>query len=83
MDIDPNLVIDRLGGTGKTAALFEISDASVSGWRKGGIPKPRMQYLKVACPEVLVPLGEHPLDPAPAASPHAPADQLPTDRVAA
>lgn len=56
MALDPNVVIDRLGGTGATARLFEISDASVSEWRKNGIPKPRMQFLRVARPDVLVPV---------------------------
>lgn len=54
MDLDPNVVIDRLGGTGATAKLFEISDASVSEWRKKGIPKARMHFLRAARPDVLV-----------------------------
>lgn len=51
--MDPNVVIDRLGGTTKTAELFDIAPASVSGWRKKGIPKPRLQFLQVARPDVL------------------------------
>ena len=51
--MDPNVVIDRLGGTSKTAELFEITPASVSGWRKKGIPKPRLQFLRLARPDVL------------------------------
>ncbi|NIF51431.1 hypothetical protein [Burkholderia sp. Ax-1724] len=54
MTIDPNVVIDRLGGTSETARLFEIEPASVSGWRKLGIPKARLQFLRVARPDVLV-----------------------------
>ncbi|ARL36730.1 hypothetical protein BOC49_11055 [Burkholderia pseudomallei] len=53
-------IIDRLGGTGVVADLFEIDDAAVSQWRRNGIPKPRMQFISVARPDVLVGLG--PLD---------------------
>ncbi|PCE32801.1 hypothetical protein BZL54_09115 [Burkholderia ubonensis subsp. mesacidophila] len=50
-------IIDRLGGTGAVADLFEIDDAAVSQWRRNGIPKPRMQFISVARPDVLVGLG--------------------------
>jgi hypothetical protein len=50
-------IIDRLGGTGAVAILFEIDDAAVSQWRRNGIPKPRMQFISVARPDVLVGLG--------------------------
>ncbi|TGB34378.1 Rha family transcriptional regulator [Burkholderia thailandensis] len=65
MEIDPNFVIDRLGGTSAVARLFEIEPPSVSEWRRTGIPKPRLQYLKLAYPHlfepdtgVTVPAGE-------------------------
>lgn len=51
-------IIDRLGGTGVVADLFEIDDAAVSQWRRNGIPKPRMQFISVARPDVLVGLGQ-------------------------
>ncbi|WP_185734274.1 hypothetical protein [Burkholderia stagnalis] len=50
-------IIDRLGGTGAVADLFEIEDAAVSQWRRNGIPKPRMQFISVTRPDVLVGLG--------------------------
>ena len=50
--MDPNHVIDRLGGTNKVAQLFEIAPASVSGWRREGIPKARLQTLKLLHPEL-------------------------------
>lgn len=50
-------IIDRLGGTGAVATLFEIEDAAVSQWRRNGIPKPRMQFIAVARPDVLVGLA--------------------------
>lgn len=50
--IDPNIIIDALGGTSKTAEMFEIAPASVSDWRKNGIPKPRLMYLKLARPDL-------------------------------
>ena len=49
---DPNTVIDRLGGTSETARLCEVKPPSVSEWRKTGIPKARLKFLKLARPEV-------------------------------
>lgn len=53
MKPDPNTVIERLGGTCETARLFEISPAAVSDWRKKGIPKSRILFLKVVRPDAL------------------------------
>ena len=52
MITDPNSIIDALGGTTATARLFEIEPPSVSDWRRYGIPKARLMYLKVAKPEL-------------------------------
>jgi len=38
--------IDRLGGTGAVARLCEVRPPSVSEWRKSGIPKARLMYLR-------------------------------------
>jgi len=46
-----NQVIDRLFGTNAVAKIFEIKPASVSEWRVNGIPKARLQYLRLAYPE--------------------------------
>lgn len=53
-------IIDSLGGTTKVAALFGIETASVSGWRKSGIPRARKQTLALLYPEK-VPAEWHPL----------------------
>jgi len=45
-------VIDRLGGTTETARLCEIKPASVSEWRRKGIPQARLQYLQLLRPDV-------------------------------
>jgi hypothetical protein len=47
---EDSALIDRLGGTGEVAALFGVKPPSVSYWRKHGIPKPRMMYLKAVYP---------------------------------
>lgn len=62
MDIDPNVVIDRLGGTGAVARICGIRDASVSGWRtsKNGIPKPWVKFLRVMYPEAFLPVRPEP-----------------------
>ncbi|PEH83773.1 helix-turn-helix domain-containing protein [Burkholderia gladioli] len=44
-------LIDELGGTSAVADLFEIDPGAVSQWRRNGIPKPRMQFLRLAYPK--------------------------------
>lgn len=44
-------VIDRLGGTTAVAKICEIQPPSVHDWRTYGIPKARLQYLRLAFPE--------------------------------
>lgn len=56
MDIDPNVVIDRLGGTTQVAKICDIQPPSVHEWRSRGIPKARLQYLRLAYPEAFEPL---------------------------
>ncbi|KJZ51650.1 hypothetical protein VC36_18210 [Pseudomonas marginalis] len=51
--MNPNDVIDALGGTFRVAELCEVRPPSVSGWRKYGIPRARMMFLRVAKPEIL------------------------------
>jgi len=48
----PNHIIDALGGNVPVARIFDISDAAVSQWRKNGIPKPNLMYLRRAYPKV-------------------------------
>lgn len=50
MHTDHSRLIDDLGGTGEVARMFEIEPPSVSYWRKHGIPKARLMYLKTAFP---------------------------------
>jgi hypothetical protein len=45
-----NTVIDRLGGTTATAKICECQPPSVHEWRIKGIPKARLQFLRVAYP---------------------------------
>lgn len=52
--MDDNFIIDELGGTTKVATLFEISPASVSEWRREGIPKARLQTIRLLRPELFV-----------------------------
>lgn len=50
--LNPNIIIDRLGGTSETARLCEVKPPSVSEWRKTGIPKAQLKFLRLARPEV-------------------------------
>jgi hypothetical protein len=53
----PDEIIDALGGTSEVARLCEIQPASVSEWRKLGIPKARLKFLKLARPAAFISLG--------------------------
>jgi hypothetical protein len=44
--LTPDEIIDALGGTSATALLCEVKDPAVSQWRKEGIPKARLMFLK-------------------------------------
>jgi len=46
-------IIDELGGTVAVARLCEVEPPSVSEWRRVGIPRARMMFLKLARPELL------------------------------
>lgn len=45
-------IIQRLGGTTKTAALCEVTAQAVSQWRTSGIPKTQLKFLRLARPDV-------------------------------
>lgn len=55
---NPNLIIDRLGGTSETARLCEVKPPSVSEWRHNGIPKAQLRYLKAVRPDVFVDIAQ-------------------------
>ena len=52
LGMDTNIIIDRLGGTSEVARLCGVKMPSVSEWRKQGIPKARLMYLKLLRPDV-------------------------------
>ena len=45
-------LIDAAGGTAEVARLCEITQPSVSDWRKTGIPKARLMFLRLVRPDV-------------------------------
>ncbi len=47
-----DVYIDQLGGTTKAAVFFDVSPASVSEWRRTGIPRARMMYLRAVRPDL-------------------------------
>ncbi|WP_080425301.1 hypothetical protein [Burkholderia ubonensis] len=63
-DADASQLIDRLGGTGRTAEICDTSASAVSQWRRNGIPKPRLQFLRLAHPEAFVERGDQARDGA-------------------
>jgi len=50
--MDTNKIIDDLGGTGAVAGLCDVTPQAVSEWRKDGIPKARLMYLRLLRPDV-------------------------------
>jgi hypothetical protein len=56
-EITPDEIIDALGGTSEVARLCEIQPPSVSEWRKLGIPKAQLKFLRLARPGVFAGLG--------------------------
>ena len=56
-NVTPDEIIDALGGTSEVARLCEIQPPSVSGWRKLGIPKAQLNFLRLARPAVFARLG--------------------------
>lgn len=50
--MDANQIIDALGGTFAVARLCNVRPPSVSEWRRTGIPAARLQFLRLARPEV-------------------------------
>jgi hypothetical protein len=53
MNTHATKIIEALGDTAEVARLFDVRMPSVSEWKKTGIPKARMMYLKVAHPGAL------------------------------
>ena len=56
--MNPSVIIDALGGTFRVAELCEVRPPSVSDWKKHGIPRARMMFLRVARPDVFKALEE-------------------------
>ncbi|RBB42002.1 hypothetical protein DPV79_05230 [Burkholderia reimsis] len=52
-------MIDAFGGTAATAQLCEVRMPSVSEWRRNGIPRARLLFLKLARPDLFASLGAH------------------------
>ena len=48
MNTQATKIIEALGDTAEVARLFDVRMPSVSDWKKIGIPKARMMYLRVA-----------------------------------
>lgn len=51
-ELTPSEIIDAIGGTSATARLCHVSPAAVTPWRKKGIPKARLMFLKLARPDL-------------------------------
>ncbi|SOS36020.1 hypothetical protein CFBP6411_04663 [Pseudomonas syringae group genomosp. 3] len=56
--MNASMIIEALGGTFRVAELCEVRPPSVSDWKKHGIPRARMMFLRVARPEVFEALDE-------------------------
>jgi hypothetical protein len=50
--MNPNIVIDMLGGTVAASQFFEVTDGAVSQWRTNGIPRARALHLRAVRPDI-------------------------------
>jgi DNA-binding transcriptional regulator Cro len=50
--MDSSKIIDSFGGTGKLAKKLGLDKSSVSVWRKRGIPRAWVLYLKTVNPRI-------------------------------
>lgn len=53
MNTQATTIVERLGDTAEVARMFEVRMPSVSDWKKSGIPKARMMFIKAVRPDVL------------------------------
>lgn len=53
MNTHATTVVERLGDTAEVARMFEVRMPSVSDWKKYGIPKARMMFIRAVRPDVL------------------------------
>lgn len=67
--MNPSAIIEALGGTFRVAELCEVRPPSVSDWKKNGIPRARLMFLRVVRPEVFRALEENPHEEAPPTMP--------------
>jgi len=50
--MDDERIIDRLGGPVAVAKLCDVSPQAVSQWKRDGIPRARLMFLKVVRPDI-------------------------------
>lgn len=48
--VDADALIDQLGGTVAVARLCEVTSQAVTQWRRTGIPRARLMYLRAVKP---------------------------------
>jgi hypothetical protein len=44
--------IERLGGTRASARFFEVTPAAITQWKRKGIPRARLMYLRAVRPDI-------------------------------
>ena len=49
---EANRIIDALGGTSVAAEIFEVTTGGVSQWRKTGIPKTQLKFIRLLRPDL-------------------------------
>jgi hypothetical protein len=50
--MDYRKAIELLGGTRASARFFEVTPAAIVQWKRKGIPRARLMYLRVARPDI-------------------------------
>ncbi|MCY0910883.1 YdaS family helix-turn-helix protein [Massilia antarctica] len=63
--MDSKKIIEKLGGTAKTAVLCNVTQGAVCQWIHAGIPDARLMFLRLARPDVFVTRKRRRPDPPP------------------
>jgi hypothetical protein len=59
--MDDGQIIDYLGGNGLVAKLCEVTPQAVWQWRRAGIPRARLMFLRAVRPDAFELVGRSPV----------------------
>ncbi|MBW7896542.1 MAG: hypothetical protein H3C27_15650 [Opitutaceae bacterium] len=57
--MDANTIIDAIGTSSEVAQLCDVTVSAVSQWRRAGIPRARLLYLRAVRPDAFADKPSH------------------------